>query len=355
MFLVNRISHNSGIGRYVRSLYTELVSLYSDLNFFLYSHNNIFSISNIGKIKAISDVIHESYFMDHNLNMMKCDLFHCTKNFGIPRSNNYPVITTVHDIIPLSISEYSKNIFYKYYNKYNYINTFKKSKLIITISNFSLKEIVKYDCSLRRKIFPITLGCDAAFYNKMSHHEAKRIMNRLGVENKYILTMGGAEPRKNVEMLVSIFDEHSTEIPYDLVVIGSNWSGYKISLPQRRRNAFHCFSRLSDLELAAAYKAATVFVFPSIYEGFGLPVLEAMACGTPVLAHNGTSIPEVAGSAAILVDMTDPNECLKGISRLLSERSLRDELRQAGLERVKMFTWEKTAAETLEVYKSVLS
>ena len=350
--LDDRIEPNTGSSRYVKSLSKHFYDMGNDIRISLFQKqfNTKFT-----KVNLLATLIYESLWMGKYLKSQKCDIFHCTKNYGVPFNVNIPIVTTIHDLIPLVLSsDYAKTYVRRLFFMYNFSNTVNKSHAIITISKFSLSEIRRLYPNINCEIYHIPQGCGLNS-DIISYDESCRIMAGFGVNRPYILVMGGAEPRKNVSMVIKLFNDNFHSIPCDLVVIGGQWGGEEISFPRRRVGQFHILHGLSERQLVAAYKASTLFVFPSIYEGFGLPVLEAMASGTPVLAHNATSIPEVAGSAAMLVDMTDPNECLKGLLRLLSERSLREELRHAGLERVKMFTWEKTAAETFEVYKSVLS
>jgi alpha-1,3-rhamnosyl/mannosyltransferase len=137
------------------------------------------------------------------------------------------------------------------------------------------------------------------------------------------------------------------------VIVGDRWRGVSLRVPAGA--PVRILSGLSQSELAAAYTAASAFVFPSLYEGFGLPVLEAMACGVPVIVHNGSSLPEVAGTSALAVDMRDGAACMAALRKILGDRALADALRAAGRERVGMFPWETTARLTAEVYDEALA
>jgi glycosyltransferase involved in cell wall biosynthesis len=189
----------------------------------------------------------------------------------------------------------------------------------------------------------------------MTPAQARNIMLGLGVDRPYVMTMGGAEPRKNVAMLLNLFSQAGQTLGRDLVLVGGSWRGQALLTTERPAECVHVLQNLSEYELVAAYTAAEVFVFPSLYEGFGLPILEAMACGVPVLAHNGSSIPELAQDAAMLVDMRDSKVCYQGLKRLLKEESLRTDLVAAGKERLKCFSWNYTAARTVEIYQHVAS
>jgi len=355
IILDGRVDFQTGMYTYLMNLNDNLSLVDSHLNINILKNKFNILKTNNKKIRALDDIFYEFSIMSHDLKSIGCDIFHCTKNFGIPYFVSFPVVVTIHDLIPLMLrNDYSPSVLHYNYFKYNFKRSIMQSDAIISISKFTQNEIYKKFSKLQHKLYCIPQGCNQLFGNSVDIDKSLKIMKSFGIERDFILVMGGAEPRKNVAMLVSLFDENSDVIPSDLVLIGGNWSSYTIPTPKMRKRDFHCLKNLSENELAAVYKMATVFVFPSIYEGFGLPVLEAMACGTPVLAHNGSSIPEVAGDAAMLVNMHNPDECLRALSRLLTNRSLREEYIAAGRERVKMFSWEKTAAQTLEVYKSVL-
>lgn len=182
------------------------------------------------------------------------------------------------------------------------------------------------------------------------------VRRRYGIRGRYILTVGTLEPRKNLPRLLRAFERLPPAVrgPELVVVGGSGWRSDRIRQAIARspaRSRIRLPGRVPAPDLASLYAGATVFAYPSLYEGFGLPVLEAMAAGTPVLTSDRSSLPEVAGNAAILVDPTSVDAILDGLIRLLSHDALRARLREAGLERERQFSWEKTARETLAVYR----
>ncbi|NCD09303.1 MAG: glycosyltransferase family 1 protein [Negativicutes bacterium] len=353
IFLDYRFNKMTGCGRYTDSLLNCLRNDQKDFYFYLYPDIR-FNGYGGRKIDLFSSMAYELLFFHIEL-QNKCDLFHCTKNFGVPLLGSIPVVTTIHDVIPLALrGDYSKSFFRNAYFNLNYLSAVYRSQAIITISKYSLNSVCKMYPKFKKKIICIPQGCNSKLSDTVSDENARTILSLLGIKRPFILAMGGAEPRKNIQMLVDLYDSHKESIPFDLVVIGGQWGNLFVQVPKERICEFHLLKKLSEQELVSLYKLAVCFVFPSIYEGFGLPVLEAMACGTPVLAHNGTSIPEVAGDAAMLVDMHNPEECLIGLRKMLSDRPLREHYILAGQERVRLFSWEDTAARTLEVYKSVL-
>jgi glycosyltransferase involved in cell wall biosynthesis len=177
---------------------------------------------------------------------------------------------------------------------------------------------------------------------------------RLGVTQPYVLSVGTLEPRKNLVRLVRAYRQVAPDVPHALVLAGApGWRSEALDA-ELARNGPGTVVRtgsLSGVDLDALYRGADVFAYPSLYEGFGLPVLEAMSRGVPTLASNVSSLPQVAGDAALLVDPTDVAEIAEGLARLLTEPAFAEDLRQRGLQRAATFTWAATARATLDVYR----
>lgn len=182
------------------------------------------------------------------------------------------------------------------------------------------------------------------------------VRRRYRVGPQYILNVGTLEPRKNLERLVRAFERLPTTIrdPELVLVGGEGWRSDRIRqavVGSPARGRIHLLGRVPADDLAALYANASVFAYPSLYEGFGLPVLEAMAAGTAVLTSDVSSLPEVAGDAALLVDPHSVDAILDGLTRLLSHEALRARLEEAGPRRARKFSWERTARETLAAYR----
>lgn len=188
--------------------------------------------------------------------------------------------------------------------------------------------------------------------------DLREVRDRYGIEGPYILTVGTLEPRKNHVRLIRAF-EALDHRDIELVLVGGD--GWRSGAPKRAIRASRARARIRrlgavpDADLAALYAGATVFAYPSLYEGFGLPVLEAMAAGTPVLTSDVSSLPEVAGDAALLVDPGSADAIRSGLDRLLHDPGLRDRLAERGRAREREFSWERTAQETLTVYRTILN
>lgn len=227
---------------------------------------------------------------------------------------------------------------------------------IIAISESSKRDLMEYLAVTEKKIAVTPLAARSFFRPAASTEQAREELRRHKLDRPYILTVGSLEPRKNTVRLLEAFALMSPRFKkeYELVVVGRElWE--KTELPKIARkmglaDRVRLLGYVSERELVSLYNLAELFCYPSLYEGFGLPVLEAMACGTPVVASNRSSIPEVAGSAAVLVNPEDPLEIACAMEVLLEKAQFREQLSQAGLEQARKFSWEKTAEQTLRVY-----
>ncbi len=262
-----------------------------------------------------------------------------------------PLVITCYDMIPWS---YSRN--QSKYWKMN-LNGLKKADTIITISEFSKKEIINYAGIEPARIRIIYPGVDGSLYRPKFN---RGILSRYGFrsDDHVLLYVGSEEPRKNLPLLLKAMNRlKSSGFPVKLLKVGNPQFGGDrkllmsdiTKLDLKKDIAFT--EKVPENDLPLYYNAADVFVFPSVYEGFGLPPLEAMACGCPVIAANATALPEVVGDAGILFDAEDPEELADTIQNVLTDTKLRKSLITKGLERSKIFSWWKAAKETEETYK----
>jgi glycosyltransferase involved in cell wall biosynthesis len=190
--------------------------------------------------------------------------------------------------------------------------------------------------------------------------EARQVAGRLGLDGPFILSVGARQARKNVPRLLEAFTAlRARGSRHRLALAGPTlWSDPTLSAALARHglgDAVVALGYVDEQDLPALYSAADLFVLPSLLEGFGLPVLEAMACGTPVVCSNTSSLPEVAGDAALLVDPLDIGEIADAMARVLADAALAAELRRRGLERAARFSWQRTARATVAVYRDVAS
>ncbi len=256
-----------------------------------------------------------------------------------------PQIVTVLDLSFLRNPRWFSRGFYMYY-RFLIPRIVRGAERVITISEFSKREMMELLCVPEEKIRVIYCGVPALKVDE-------KVPNRYG---SYILTVSSLDPRKNIKNLILAYRRLSPE-GIKLVVAGPRNDrvfrngGIKGLSGDNGDIVFTGY--VGDAELATLYRGALVFVYPSFYEGFGLPPLEAMAHGCPVVTSPVASLPEVCGKAAVYVDPHDVEDIRRGIQKVISDRGLREELRNMGMERVRLFSWKASAHKLLEVIKEV--
>jgi glycosyltransferase involved in cell wall biosynthesis len=285
------------------------------------------------------------------------DLFHYTDHAMSLVQRRYPVVITVHDIAYIRFPDLL-NKTRQVYKKYILSLSIKKADVIITDSHSTKRDIIEFFKVDEKKVKVIHLGVESRFH-PISNVEGYRTRNNL--PTKMILNIGTLEPRKNVVTLIKAFKklQERGQKDYVLVIAGEKGWLYKRIFEEIRSSGMEQSIRLlgvvRDEELPLLYNCADLFVYPSLYEGFGLPPLEAMACGVPIITSNTSSLPEVVGNAGIMVDPNDIESLSDGMYRVLGDKELKHRMSRDGLKRSKMFTWEKTVNDVIEIYKNVLS
>jgi len=237
----------------------------------------------------------------------------------------------------------------------------KKAKIILTCSKFSRQEILKYYQVQPEKVFDIPLAADKSFYPIQDADKIREIKEKYQIRDKFVFYLGSIFKRRHLPETLLAFEKAAAEIgDAQFLVVGADYSGDNINrlaeqINQRLgRLAVVRKDYLGGGDLAAVYSAAELMVYLSDYEGFGLPVLESMACGTPVVTSCAASIPEVAGEAALYIkDNSNIDAIAMAMTKGLSDGDLRRELTEKGLAQAKKFSWEKTARETLDALLSV--
>jgi glycosyltransferase involved in cell wall biosynthesis len=266
-------------------------------------------------------------------------------------------LITIHDVFPLSFPGHStalENIIYRFWLPY----AVKHVDALITDSLQSKSDIQKFLHVSCEKITVIPLSA-AKHFKGLAPLEINQVLTCYGITQPYILYVGSIEPRKNLLRLLAAFSLLCQWSPkFKLVIVGSPnlWKSSPAAqfAEQKGLNDRVYFTGyVPDADLPALYNGADLFCFPSLYEGFGLPVLEAMACGTPVITSNTSSLPEIAGDAALLIDPYNIDAITAAMRRILEDSTLAQDLREKGLARARQFSWEKTAHQTLVVYEKV--
>lgn len=288
-------------------------------------------------------------------------LYHSTDYNGIPISRKFKTIATLYDLIPLSFPEaYLKNQPLDIRLGYRSIlKRYKKADHIISISEATKKDAIRLLGIPEDRITVVPLAFDKKLFHSLKDFNAiKKVKIKYNLPERYFLYSGSLEPHKNVERVLKVFKSLSN-LPEKFVFIGIHSQGQRESFLSQIRELnlterVKHLGYVEDGDLSALFCGATAFVFPSLKEGFGLPALESMACGCPVISSNLSAMPEVVGDADILIDPYDEKALQESMVRLSSDEKLREQLKAKGLKRASSFSWERCAQKTLEVYKKIL-
>lgn len=286
------------------------------------------------------------------------DLFH-SPHYTLPFRLKSKSVVTIHDLIPLRFPEYFSAI--KRVYAYSIMNhAVRSADAVITVSEFTRKDILETFRIDPDKVHVIYNGVHTKFARLTDSSKVMEFKRKHRIENaKIILYVGSVKPHKNVETLMMAFSKLRRRMPHVLLIFAGEALNMGKGLPEligrlSLNDSIRELGRLTDDELVVAYNAADVLVMPSRYEGFGLPVLEAMACGTPVIASTVASVPEIVGEAGILVDPEDSDWLSASLETILSDISLRQRLVELGMQRAAKFSWRDTAEKTLRLYNRVL-
>jgi len=285
------------------------------------------------------------------------DLLH-QPAFSAPVFFKGKTVVTVHDIIAIlfggDIPFYSRQYFARWMPF-----SYRFADKIICVSEHTKQDLIKHLGVPEEKMVVIPEAAGSRFKPIKDRRKIDKILDKYYIDGRYILHIGTLNPRKNLEFLIRVFNRIHKMMPDIKLVITGKKGWYYENLFEAVRHLglekFIIFTGyIEDEEAPYLYNGADVYAFPSIYEGFGLPPLEAMSCGTPVVASNTSSIPEVVGDAGVLLSPKDVESWVKAILRILRDKPLREKMTTASLKQAKKFSWRKTARQTVEVYEEVL-
>lgn len=286
------------------------------------------------------------------------DLYHGT-NFKMQTVGRYGGVVTIHDLWLDRHPEYSKKMLGQWSSSFKTRQTALRARKAITVSEFSAQELMELYGLKREHIRVIPNGVSEDFAPRRDDQAMAELRKRIGLTSeRYVLFIGGADPRKNHQIFLEAAEMVRKKLgPRMLVLVGSPihpFGNYEESA--RRRSLTEkvlCPGRVSNIDLQLLYSCTDLFVFPSLYEGFGMPVLEAMACGAPVLTSNSTALAEVAGDAAVLADPQDARALGEAMVHVLEDEPLRASLKIKGFARAKQFSWNNAAVKTVALYREL--
>jgi glycosyltransferase involved in cell wall biosynthesis len=314
----------------------------------------------IVKVAASSYPDWEQIRLPQTVKKERLDVLHCMSNTA-PIFPPVPLVVTLHDVIFLESVEMKGTSYQNFGNLYRRFvvpRVTRKAKSIITVSHFEKNNILKYLNLPSEKIQVVYNAVADRFHNSYTSEGYKSVKQKYNLPDQFLLFSANAAPRKNTKGVIQAFAKYCEDNSNGLPLVMLNGKAEMVESILKETNQEKWLSQflfpgyVSTDDLPLVYGLATVFLYPSFREGFGLPILEAMACGTPVITANTSSMPEVAGEAAVLVDPFRVNDIADAISHLLSDRTLQENNIKEGLARASQFSWENTAKEVLKIYNS---
>lgn len=363
--------HKHGMDRVALELIKNLQKLDTLNEYFIFvkpdRDNKVIDETDNFKIVEISGgpyPVWEQFKLPRVAKKYKCDILHCTSNTA-PMYYRIPLVTTLHDVI-FSETSMIKQILSRasWYQKLGNIyrrlivsRVVKQSDKLITVSNFEKRNIKDRFSICKDKIETVYNGVNSDFSTKIDSTKQEQVVLKYKLPELFLLHIGNTDPRKNTRRVLEAFKEfinHSSE-SYKLVLVGLNEDKLNALLNDLRLTQLKQHIVLTgyvlDEDLPVIFSKAKLFLFPSLREGFGIPIIEAMASGIPVITSNTSSMPEVAGEAACIVDPYCKDDIVQGITNILTNDQFREELVRKGLTRSKTFSWVKSATSVLESYQ----
>jgi glycosyltransferase involved in cell wall biosynthesis len=361
-----------GIGTYIRNVVRTLARLDRESKYFL-----VGSPAKVAECGALppnfhavqldgrDDTLKSNLAFRAIVQRLECDLVHIPHLFWMPRGLGCPYVLTVHDLLEHMYGSRDLSSLRRNLHFYLTRRVLRKAARVIAVSQFTKNEIEKLLAIPDARLEVVYNAIDERFlHGHANEADRELIAQRYLVNYPFILYAGAIRPHKNVVRIIEAFSALKSELQKEqqypdlkLIIIGDDLSSH----PRLRRTVIRgCvqndvrFLGFVPIEvLRIFYDVAKVFVFPSLYEGFGLPPLEAMAHGTPVVTSNTSSLPEVAGGAALLVNPENVFEIRRGLQRALLDATLRERMKQRGYEQAQRFSWTSSVSRILEIYREV--
>ena len=362
--------HFPGIGRYAYSLIRAMSAASPENEYIVYFDpsvpNSRFDVSGLATPGVLLREMRLSVFSPRNVwswrELVRRDAadVYVSPYYLMPVLLPCPAVVVFHDLIARKFPQYISSVRARAYFRFTLYLSTRRAAAVVTDSGASQRDLADVYRLRPTRLHLVHPGVDQVFYPRSSE-ESRRVLEPYGLPERYVLYFGTNKPHKNLPFLVRSWRRVAEALPgqgLGLVIGGHDDSRYRETRDEVERLGLGgTVIFLGDFPeglLPNLYSRAELFAFPSLYEGFGLPVLEAMACGTPVICSNSSSLPEVTGDAAILLPPCDEVSWSEEIVRLSIDSELRDRLRCAGLKRAGEFSWERSASQLLEVFKKVV-
>ncbi|MCC7007462.1 MAG: glycosyltransferase family 4 protein [Acidobacteria bacterium] len=357
--------HDYGIGTYVRNLLHCLARQNYDDEYLLLCRE-----PDVGYLRALAPQfnpvpewagnysVREQFSIPMALRRLKVDLFHAPHYVVSPLTPT-PFVVTIHDCIHLRFPQYLPNRVAPVYARGMMTMAARRARRVLTVSNASKQDILHYLRIPADKVEVVYNALDTRLATPPTGDDITRVRERFQLTAPFVLYAGNIKPHKNVDRLIEAYSILRRRGVTDvrLLIIGDEISKYPNLRRLVHRFQLHQHVRflgfVPEATLAVLYRLAAVFVFPSLYEGFGLPPLEAMAAGAPVITSNVSSLPEVVGDAALLIDPMDAGALADAMARVLNEPGLRADLIRRGHDRVRTFSWDRSVSRIHQVYEEL--
>ena len=359
-----RMIHSTGIGVYIRFLLHELAALDRKNSYVVFTApqgRTSVPVSPAIEVRTTGIPIYslrEQFILPGRFSDAGCDLIHIP-HYNVPTMLRGPLVVTIHDLIHKIFPQFMGGGLRNVYSSFLLNTTARKARMILADSEWTKRDIQMHLGVPPERIKVVSLAVSPHF-RVLPAKETNTFRRAHGLDFPYLLSVGNSKPHKNLARLVRAFAamKPGARGRTRLVLFGKADPRYpeakaEAALQGVRDSVIFLESYLSDRDLVLLYNGAIGFVFPSLYEGFGLPPLEAMACGVPVLSSDGGSLPEVLGQAALLVSPYQEQDMARGIERLLGDRAVRTRLKVSGSKQVQKYSWKECARQTLRAYEEV--
>jgi Glycosyltransferase len=353
----------TGVTRYARNVIRLLPKIGDTHEFFIFGNsqtikhdeNNVVVVPpNMWVNSSSKRIIWEQTILPRLAKKYKIDLLFYPDHTASLWSKGVKQLITIHDLAPFAM-QHTFSKMRMSYKQYAIKRSVHVVDAIISNSFFTKAEALRYFPDIKNKISVVHWGLENSIERVTNRTLKTEIQKRYSIRTPFLLSVGRLETRKNFVRLIKAFAKgrHKYGWKHTLVLVGEPAYGYyeieSVIKEEGIKDFVNITGYVKEEELTCFYSLADVFVYPSLYEGFGFPPLEAMKCGCPVVVSNVTSLPEVVGDAGILINPYKEDEMVEAIHRLIGDANMRSDLIKRGIERSKMFTWEKTVQEILSV------
>jgi glycosyltransferase involved in cell wall biosynthesis len=357
-----------GIGTYVRNLVRHLARLDHETTYYLFcDRQDAATLRDLASnfVPVVDDSagygLKEHLSIPLKLRRLRVDLFH-SPHYVLPLLCPTRAVVTIHDCIHLLFPQYLPNRGAVHYAGFMMRSAIRRSALVLTVSEASRADILRFfPEAAAERVLVVPNAIDPAILDDPGEAEQERVRERYQIRGRFVLYAGNVKPHKNLERLISAFAaarQHGGLEDVKLILIGDEVSKQgslrRTMEAAGLRHDVRFFGFVPDRTLACLYRMASAFAFPSLYEGFGLPPLEAMACGAPVVTSRLSSLPEVVGDAALLVDPYSVDDIASALRRVILDDALRSELISRGRARARAFSWEQSVERIHAAYLRAL-